>query len=787
MGRLRGGLLALVVAVAIVLSGAAPSMAQMVPSTGNAEETAPVPAPSPNDVKEFLRLLGDPGIQDWLRESATSQNTRDASADVSFRDQIEGQLAKFGKRARSLALAWNIVPDIPQVLADQWESELSTSQKVRSLTYILTFLLIGFGLEWLYRRFMDLPLLRIEQSPKDAPLEKLTGAATRAVIIFGGLLVFAIGSIGAFQSFEWHPLVEGLVLDFLTMVLMLRIILAVSLFFQAPYAPELRLVPYSTPVAKHLHWLARVLALTVVLAVALSFVLARMTAAQDMAGDLPAVFLAQTVALALVVVLVSWGCIWVGFRRTQILAQGGCEPRLMRFWRNYLTLLVAAVFGTWLIGAFGLMWAILVIGITVPGIKLLVVWIDHFFDQSTTALYEAHKAQAQAELDAFMAAEEAKAAERDADPVEGDEAGAVAETAALAPIEPEFHDPYATTRPIVQRAARFVVLLGAVFALAAAWGVNIFALSEDRSLGGRALEVLVDSFVALLFADLVWTWAKTVIDKRLADYEPPVDGQAPGPEARMITLLPLLRTILLITLLTMVSLSVLTSLGVNIAPILAGAGILGIAIGFGTQSLVRDIVAGIFFLIDDAFRLGEYIEIGELVGTVEGISIRSMRIRHHRGKVHTVPYGELKSLTNHSRDWVIMKLEFRVPFDTDLMLVKKLVKKVGAELAANEHYGPSILSTLKSQGVRRMEEFNMVVGVKFMTKPGEQWLVRRDAYQKVRDIFEANGIRMAERNVKVEIAGGEHLSEETRQAVAGAAQDAIQGPSGPPKPIPDEP
>ena len=331
------------------------------------------------------------------------------------------------------------------------------------------------------------------------------------------------------------------------------------------------------------------------------------------------------------------------------------------------------------------------------------------------------------------------------------------------------------------------MLLGAVFALAAAWGVNIFALSEDRSLGGRALEVLVDSFVALLFADLVWTWAKTVIDKRLADYEPPVDGQAPGPEARMITLLPLLRTILLITLLTMVSLSVLTSLGVNIAPILAGAGILGIAIGFGTQSLVRDIVAGIFFLIDDAFRLGEYIEIGELVGTVEGISIRSMRIRHHRGKVHTVPYGELKSLTNHSRDWVIMKLEFRVPFDTDLMLVKKLVKKVGAELAANEHYGPSILSTLKSQGVRRMEEFNMVVGVKFMTKPGEQWLVRRDAYQKVRDIFEANGIRMAERNVKVEIAGGEHLSEETRQAVAGAAQDAIQGPSGPPKPIPDEP
>jgi small-conductance mechanosensitive channel len=152
-----------------------------------------------------------------------------------------------------------------------------------------------------------------------------------------------------------------------------------------------------------------------------------------------------------------------------------------------------------------------------------------------------------------------------------------------------------------------------------------------------------------------------------------------------------------------------------------------------------------------------------------------------------VPYGELKSLTNHSRDWVIMKLEFRVPFDTDLQLVKKLVKKVGAELQANEHYGASILSTLKSQGVRRMEEFNMVVGVKFMTKPGEQWLVRRDAYQKVRDAFEANGIRMAERNVKVEIEGGERLSEEERQAVAGAAQEAAIGQVEPPKPVPDTP
>ncbi|MGB3247464.1 MAG: mechanosensitive ion channel family protein, partial [Sulfitobacter sp.] len=117
----------------------------------------------------------------------------------------------------------------------------------------------------------------------------------------------------------------------------------------------------------------------------------------------------------------------------------------------------------------------------------------------------------------------------------------------------------------------------------------------------------------------------------------------------------------------------------------------------------------------------------------------------------------------------------------------KLIKQVGVRLKESEDYGASILETAKSQGVRRMEEFNMVVGVKFMTRPGEQWLVRRDAYMLVRDAFEANGIRMAERNVKVEVANADTMTDADRNAVAAAAQQAVEGPKGPPKPVPDEP
>ncbi|MBI1209336.1 MAG: mechanosensitive ion channel [Azospirillum sp.] len=245
--------------------------------------------------------------------------------------------------------------------------------------------------------------------------------------------------------------------------------------------------------------------------------------------------------------------------------------------------------------------------------------------------------------------------------------------------------------------------------------------------------------------------------------------------ARLRTLLPLVRNVIMVVLLLMVVMIVLSSLGVDIGPLLAGAGVVGLAIGFGAQALVRDIVSGIFFLVDDAFRVGEYIEIGNLRGTVEAISIRSLRLRHHRGAIHTLPFGEIRSMTNYSRDWIIMKLEFRVPFSTDLNLVKKIVKKVGAELSAHPEYAPHILETVKSQGVRRMEEFNMVVGVKFMTKPGEQWVIRREVYQRILLAFEAAGIRLASRNVVVEVTG-ERPSIEDIDRIAAAAIDATERP-----------
>ena len=324
-----------------------------------------------------------------------------------------------------------------------------------------------------------------------------------------------------------------------------------------------------------------------------------------------------------------------------------------------------------------------------------------------------------------------------------------------------------------------MLVVAAVMLLGVAWGVDLGTMSDSATPAGRFFEAAVDVLVAYLIADLVWVWARSAIDARMAGFEPPEPGHAPGPEARLATLLPLLRKILMVALFAMVVLVALSSLGVNVGPLIAGAGVVGIAVGFGAQALVRDIVSGVFFLLDDAFRVGEYIEVGDLRGTVESISVRSIRLRHHRGAVHTIPFGEMKSLTNHSRDWVIMKLEFRVPFETDLGLVKKLVKQIGQELKTHEELGQYLIEAPKSQGVRRMEEFNMVIGVKFMAKPGEQWTIRKETYQRVRDAFDSNGIGFAERNVKVEVVGASPDSPEAREAALGAAQDAIEQRIGP--------
>ncbi len=333
--------------------------------------------------------------------------------------------------------------------------------------------------------------------------------------------------------------------------------------------------------------------------------------------------------------------------------------------------------------------------------------------------------------------------------------------------------------PLLRQGIHIVVTVVALFLLARTWGLDLFSLAQ-RGVGERLTRAVIDSAIALLVAYFAWQLLKTAIDRRLKQETIPAGAKDMGDEigggggSRAHTLLPLIRMFLFISLCVMATLIVLAAVGVNITPLLAGAGVVGLAVGFGSQALVRDITSGLFFLIDDAFRVGEYIDVGDdVMGTVEKISVRSMQLRHHRGPLNTVPYGGIRRLINHSRDWAIMKLDFRLTYDTDLVKVKKILKRIGQEMMEDPDIGPHLLEPLKSQGVTKADDSALIFRAKFKAKPDEQFVIRREAYARVLKAFEENGIKFAHRQVTVFLPpGSAGVVTPAVAAAAGAAASA---------------
>src|SRR3546814_1491764 len=182
----------------------------------------------------------------------------------------------------------------------------------------------------------------------------------------------------------------------------------------------------------------------------------------------------------------------------------------------------------------------------------------------------------------------------------------------------------------------------------------------------------------------------------------------------------------------------------------------GGALAFGAQTLVKDIISGVFYLLDDAFRVGEYIQSCSYKCIVESFSLRSVELRHHRGPLYTVPFGELGAVQNMSRDWVIDKLTIGVTYDTDLEKARKLVKQIGQELAKDPELASHIIEPMKMQGVEQFGDFAIKIRMKMMTKPGEQFVIRRKAYAMIKKAFAENGIQFAFPTVQV--SGGAEAS-----------------------------
>jgi len=327
--------------------------------------------------------------------------------------------------------------------------------------------------------------------------------------------------------------------------------------------------------------------------------------------------------------------------------------------------------------------------------------------------------------------------------------------------------------PLIRRFFRIFLIAFLFFGSLRLWGIDI---QIGRMFTRSALSIVL----ILLVSFIAWQLIKARIDQKLKEEMPEDDEEAEEGGAggsRMGTLLVLLRKFVLAVMVVMVALIILASLGVNIGPLIAGAGVIGLAIGFGAQTLVKDIIAGVFFLIDDAFRVGDFIESGGTKGMVEHISLRSIRLRNPRGPIHTIPFGDMGTVTNNSRDYIISKLDFRVRYDTNVDSVRKIIKQINKKIMEDKEMGPVMLGKLKSQGVRELDDSAMVMRVKFKTVPGEQFVIKREVFRMMQEAFREKGIEFAHRNVTVYLPPGEADSapdNKIREAGAAAAAAAQQ-------------
>ena len=332
----------------------------------------------------------------------------------------------------------------------------------------------------------------------------------------------------------------------------------------------------------------------------------------------------------------------------------------------------------------------------------------------------------------------------------------------------------------LQRSITAAALLAIAILLAETWLVDELALMAPAT-WIAVRRSLITAGLTLFFGYVAWRYLHHWTEERLRLSTPGLgpnsEDEGAHPASRLTTVLPMLRILAGIAILVVVVLLALSQLGVEITPLLAGAGVFGLAISFGSQALVRDIVSGIFFMADDAFRVGEYIDTGRLKGTVERLSLRSVRLRHQNGQIHTIPFGQLTSISNFSRDWQTVKFNLRLARDTDIEKLRKTVKQLGQEMQKDPELGKELLQPLKLMGVSEIAESALVVRLKFTARPLMPNWVQREALKRIYRIFPEKGIEFASGAITVQSAAAAGIPAELA-AGAAAGASAARGPAG---------
>jgi len=324
--------------------------------------------------------------------------------------------------------------------------------------------------------------------------------------------------------------------------------------------------------------------------------------------------------------------------------------------------------------------------------------------------------------------------------------------------------------PSVRTGLQVIVVLLAFVLILEAWHVDILTwLATDLGalIFGRIAAVVAIVAIALV----VWELISTLIDRHLARLEH--DGRETDRRQRARTLLPLARNAVRVVVGVVATLMVLAELGINIAPILAGVGVVGLAIGFGAQSLVKDVITGVFILLEDSLAIGDVVTLAGRSGVVESITIRTIRIRGLDGSVHTVPFSAIDTVTNLTKDFSFHVADIAVPYNTDIDEASSVMRDVVEQMRSEPEFASLIREPLEILGVESLGNASVVIRARIKTVPAKQWTVGRAFNRRLKLAFEASGLAFGQTGggvIVVQDPAGPR-AEPRPDAAPGAARD----------------
>lgn len=289
--------------------------------------------------------------------------------------------------------------------------------------------------------------------------------------------------------------------------------------------------------------------------------------------------------------------------------------------------------------------------------------------------------------------------------------------------------------PTVLSIVRLLVLVAVVIAIAQAWAFVDFIDWAASATGMRILSALISAALIVVGGFVIYVTVSSWIECRLN----PEVGRIPSSRER--TLLSLLRNAFTIVLAVMVGMLALRESGVNIAPLLAGAGVIGVAVGFGAQKLVQDVITGIFNQLENAINEGDVVPAGGVSGVVERLTSRFVAMRDLRGVYHIVPFSAVDKVSNMMRHFAYHVADIGVAYRERIPEVKEAVHTAFERLAAGPE-GASVIGLLDMWGVNELGDSAVVVRARIKTLPGKQWAVGRAYNESVKEVFDERGIEI---------------------------------------------